>query len=270
VDTTADISRLAGDIAEADKSADVDDDAKELGDLRTDALGATQSVPTAEAGPALEQAQRQNADAALEVEETARGLSKGITLGADEREPSEEAQSELADASKDVESLTIRVEAAGDHLADAVRELDRAVRELIDDPSLTSEGQDRLGTVRKRLIELDRHAMEAIESLEGRVRSEADLLSSRSDELTPEPPDVILDCTSTVSTASDVSVRNMSCEEADALILEAIPNLAPGFTTGAFTCTILGDYGPPSGPILGAEDVRCESGDQAFRFGFAD
>jgi hypothetical protein len=86
-----------------------------------------------------------------------------------------------------------------------------------------------------------------------------------------EPPDVVEDCTSQYyPNVTDLSVRNMDCAEADALTSQAIQALAPSFSIPGYSCSILGDYGPPEGPILGATDIRCESGDQAFRFSFGD
>ena len=42
------------------------------------------------------------------------------------------------------------------------------------------------------------------------------------------------------------------------------------FTVGDFQCEIRGRSGPDSGPILGAEDIRCSSGERSFRFSFGD
>jgi hypothetical protein len=55
------------------------------------------------------------------------------------------------------------------------------------------------------------------------------------------------------------------------LAIEAVGVLAPSFTVGGYSCTILGDYGGPEpGVIYGASDIRCELGDQAFRFDFSE
>jgi ABC-type transporter Mla subunit MlaD len=197
-------------------------------------------------------------------------LGEAIAARREKHEPSDEASAELAKQSRDVDRLVVRVSTAGGELADAADELSQALREIGADSALTTEAQQRLDSIRRDVPTLSRNAERAITSLKRAVRSEADALFALSEDLKPEPPDVVLDCTSTVETASDVSVRNLSCEEADALILQAIPALAPSFSVGEYTCTILGDYGPRDGPILGAEDVRCESGDRAFRFGFAD
>jgi hypothetical protein len=84
--------------------------------------------------------------------------------------------------------------------------------------------------------------------------------------------DIVEDCTSeSAPNVTDFSVRNMSCEEADALTAEVVQSLSrQPFTAAGFDCQILGQYAPDSGPILGAEDIRCTSGDRAFRFSFGD
>ncbi|MFZ0256461.1 MAG: serine/threonine-protein kinase, partial [Gammaproteobacteria bacterium] len=89
---------------------------------------------------------------------------------------------------------------------------------------------------------------------------------------TLQPPDVVDDCISEYEpNVSDMSVRNMSCAEGDDFVLAAIQDLQPGsFQSAGFTCQILGRYGPPEGPILGAENVRCAEGDRAFRFSWGD
>lgn len=56
----------------------------------------------------------------------------------------------------------------------------------------------------------------------------------------------------------------------------AVRPLAQGATVDrwrrhrGFSCQILGRYGPPDGPILGAENVRCAQGDRAFRSSWGD
>ena len=89
---------------------------------------------------------------------------------------------------------------------------------------------------------------------------------------TLQPPDVVDDCVSEFEpNVSDMSVRNMSCAEADDFVIAAIRNLQPGtFESAGFSCQILGRYGPPDGPILGAENIRCTQGDRAFRFSWSD
>lgn len=89
---------------------------------------------------------------------------------------------------------------------------------------------------------------------------------------TLQPPDAVNDCVSEFEpNVSDMSVRNMTCAEADDLIIVAIQNLRPAtFQSAGFRCQILGRYGPPDGPILGAENVRCAQGDKAFRFSWGD
>jgi uncharacterized protein (TIGR00288 family) len=89
---------------------------------------------------------------------------------------------------------------------------------------------------------------------------------------TLRPPDVVEDCVSELApNVSDMSVRNMSCTEADDFAIAVIRDLPPGtFERAGFSCQILGRYGPPDGPILGAENIRCAQGDRAFRFSWGD
>jgi hypothetical protein len=63
----------------------------------------------------------------------------------------------------------------------------------------------------------------------------------------------------------------MSCNEADALTGEVIQSLSrEPFTAAGFECEIRGPSGPDTGPILGAEDITCQSGDRSFSFSFGD
>jgi hypothetical protein len=84
--------------------------------------------------------------------------------------------------------------------------------------------------------------------------------------------DVVEDCTSkSAPNVTDLSVRNMSCEEADDLAGDVIGSLSrKPFTAAGFDCEILGGSAPDSGTILGAENIRCISGDRAFRFSWGD
>ena len=89
---------------------------------------------------------------------------------------------------------------------------------------------------------------------------------------TLQPPDAVQDCVSEFEpNVSDMSVRNMSCAEADDFVIAAVQDLRRGtFESAGFSCQILGRYGPPEGPILGAENIRCAQGDKAFRFSWGD
>ena len=111
------------------------------------------------------------------------------------------------------------------------------------------------------------------------TRSEARQLARRATRTLEAPasaleePDVVEDCVSAYGpNVADLSVRNMDCSEADDLTGAVIGALQPGvFEAAGFTCQILGDYGPSDGsPILGASDIRCTQGDQAFRFSWGD
>jgi ABC-type glycerol-3-phosphate transport system substrate-binding protein len=91
-------------------------------------------------------------------------------------------------------------------------------------------------------------------------------------EPTTTTTDTVEDCTSkSEPNITGLSVRNMSCEEADKLTADVVQSLSrKPFSAAGFECEILGQSGPDTGPILGAEDIRCTSGDQAFRFSFGD
>lgn len=264
------VNRLTEDLADATERAQVEQIERELRDARAHAEQIADRTTTGSASRSLRAAAQADADAAGELEETAAALAAAIAAGEPQREVSEQASSELAGEARNVRRVKIRVEAAGDELDLAVRQLRDALGALRSDSQLEAGAKRRIREVRNDIAVLGADARQAVSLLDGRVESEADQLRARSEELKPEPPDVVLDCTSTFVTTSDVSVRNMSCAEADGLILQAIPSLAPSFTVGEFGCTILGDYAPANGLILGASDVRCESGDRAFRFDFAD
>jgi hypothetical protein len=79
-------------------------------------------------------------------------------------------------------------------------------------------------------------------------------------------------CTSkSAPNVTDLVVTNMSCEEADSLTGEVIRSLShEPFTVAGFECEIRGRSGPDEGPILGAEDITCTSGERTFRFSFGD
>lgn len=269
-DLSVELTRLVDDLGSVERVSRAKDLERELADIRETADELAADVGSGPGSASLASALRASSDSAQELEETAAALAAAIEERTRERDPSEQASAELARASRDVKRLTIRVSTAGADLRRALRSLEQALGELAADPSLDTESQERVAAVEQQLARLARDAERATDALQGKLKAEAELLVERSEELTPEPPDVVLDCVSTVETASDVSVRNMSCEEADTLILQAIPSLAPSFTVGEFSCTILGDYGGSEGLILGASDVRCASGDRAFRFGFAD
>jgi hypothetical protein len=70
---------------------------------------------------------------------------------------------------------------------------------------------------------------------------------------------------------TDLTVENMACEEADALVGDVIQSLSrEPFTAAGFECEIRGRSGPASGPILGAEGIHCASGERSFTFSFGD
>ena len=236
-----------------------------------EAEAAAVALDPSQAQRLLDRAGQSLARASDELSQTAGALAKALAADSADLDVSEEAQARLANAARAVKRYTIRVQAAGDALASASHQLSQTLRRLAGDQALSVGEQTRLRKLREGVKSLDDRAKEAMPGLAQTISSLASRLRQRSGELTPEPPDVILDCASGYETVSALSVRNLSCAEADPLVLQAIQALAPSFTVGAYSCSILGDYGPQDGgPILGASDIRCESGDQAFRFSFAD
>jgi len=241
----------------------------DLGELAREAERATGKPSTNPVERKLNRASEHLADAAEELSLTARELGKAAKLRDREQEPSEMAQTALAEAATRVDRLAVRVGDAKASHGKAFKLLSDGVGDLSDDPSLGSEASS-VNALGRRIAKVEESAASWFQALRKTVSTESRTLSARSEELTPEPPDVVLDCPSAYGTVSDLSVRNMSCAEADAVVIQAIPVLAPSFAVAGFSCSILGEYGPPGGPILGASDIRCESGDRAFRFGFAD
>jgi hypothetical protein len=79
-------------------------------------------------------------------------------------------------------------------------------------------------------------------------------------------------CTSkSAPNVTDFSVLNMSCDEADALAGEVVGSLSrQPFTAAGFECEIQGGSARTTRPIVGAEDIRCTSGEREFRFSFGD
>jgi hypothetical protein len=204
-------------------------------------------------------------DAAKSLAKLAHDAGPLYAAAATEREPSVEAQDEVVELAADIEGLSSRLDEPDKQLKRSMK----AARAALDGvtPELSSEETSRVAALRVAFSGgafVD--ATSAMrDSLAARARS------LRGEVASLEPPDVVSDCTSQYEeTVSDMSVRNMDCAEADAIIIQAIPVLAPTFSVAGYSCSILGDYGPPGGPILGASDVRCESGEQAFRFSFAD
>ena len=88
----------------------------------------------------------------------------------------------------------------------------------------------------------------------------------------PTGPETTTGCGSTSApNVTDVTVENMTCEEANDLIADVIQSLSrEPFTAAGFECEIRGQSGPDSGAILGAEDITCTSGDRTFVFSFGD
>jgi hypothetical protein len=181
-----------------------------------------------------------------------------------ERAPSAEAQDEVVEVAARLDRLRDGLDAPERALARSALTARRAL--LMIQPDLSSDDLEEVAALKVALARAARgHPLGDV----------ADALADRAAALNEqvaalEPPDVVLDCTTDYVTVTEMSVRNMDCAEAEPLVLQAIQALAPTFTIPGWTCSILGDYGPPGGPILGATDVRCVAGDRAFRFNFAD
>jgi chromosome segregation ATPase len=258
-------------LAEADDAGDLEKakgDLKEAGRLAEQAASA---LDPSRAERLLDRAGQSLSRASDELRQTATALGDASKQATADLQVGEDAQAQLADASEEIKRYSIRVEAAGKQISSSIFQLSQGLHELAQDENLDAADRQRLRKLRDGLKGLDSKAQAAVAQLGQTIDSQASRLRQRSVELTPEPPDVILDCVSSYETVGALSTRNLSCAEADPLVLQAIQALAPSFTVGAFSCSILGDYVPTDGgPILGASDIRCDSGEQAFRFSFAD
>lgn len=249
---------------------------KRIGDLQgdtTEALGMIAALDRNEAVAArqLERANEANLDVATDLESIEQEVGEGRSALDEDQEASEEASERLASLSTGVEGLGAQVDGAKRRASNGVSELEQAIAalstELEGSNELSEEDRSRLETVEQNLQGLDNRLRKAFGSLGSATESLGGELSSRSEEL---EPDVILDCPDDPPNY-EISVRNMSCSEATSLISQVSGTLQPSFTAGEFSCSILGEYGGPEPDVIyGASDVRCESGNRAFRFDFSE
>lgn len=242
----------------ADPHKRLDEIAADADELAAEARGGTPAdAAAAEAASRLGEAAKRLSALAAEMEQV-------YGAAAAEREPGVEAQDELLALSGRLDELAGRLTQPRAALREATVQARRDLNELT--PRLDNSQLDALTTLK---VTFARGTEEGeLPELQKALQNRAAVLADEVAEL--KPADVIADCTPGAQTVTDFSVRNMDCDEAEAIVLDAIPVLAPSFSVDGFSCTILGDYGPTDGPVLGATDVRCEAGEQAFRFGFAD
>lgn len=249
VELSGEIEALLVDVASADRGKQLDRASQRLRDIEKGVAELPGGGAGADAKSKTDIARKAARRLLAEIDPIVDGLPALVDGEAVERQPGLEAQAEVEALATTAEKLKARAQKA-----------------------------ERLAAV------LDESLSTTTESSSGEIARAAKLLSrsigARGRELTAlavslEPVDVITDCTSEFNTVSGFSVRNMDCSEAEALLIEAIQSLAPSFQVGSFSCSILGDFGGSTGAdgeeiILGAEDIRCEDGDRAFRFNFAD
>jgi hypothetical protein len=249
----------AGDAAEAGRAAR----RLEEGARRARALAGR--APDTRAGRAAKRSLNELAAAAEDLARTAGRVQELYELAAAERTPSAEAQDEVVEIASRLDRLRDELDAPERVLARSALTARRAL--LIVQPDLGPSDVEEVARLKVALARAARG---------NALGDVADAIADRSAALNEqvaslEPPDVVTDCTSEYyPNVTDMSVRNLDCAEADALTSTAIQALAPSFTIPGWSCSILGDYGPPGGPILGASDIRCVAGDRAFRFSFGD
>jgi hypothetical protein len=256
-------------ISELESAAGADDVARASKDLeatvrRSRAL-ARDSQGGAGAAPAIRRSSARLAAAAVALDEVAADMRDLYEQTDLEREPSTESQDRVVELSQQLAKLRQRLEGPTESLRAAAAAAQRALASLQDE--LASDQVSEVARMKVAFARASRK--DALAGVDEALARKASELTDRVDAL--EPPDVVDDCTSQYyPNVTDLSVRNMDCAEADALTTQAIQALAPSFSIPGWSCSILGDYGPPEGPILGATDIRCESGEQAFRFSFGD
>jgi len=252
------------DLAAADHAADVDRAARRLEERARRARALAGRTPDTRAGRAGRRSLNELAVAAEGLTRSARRMQELYERAAAERAPSAAAQDEVVEIASRLDRLRGGLDAPERALRRSALTARRAL--LMARSDLDSGNVEEVARLK---VALDRAARgHALSDVEDAIADRAAALNGQVAAL--EPPDVVLDCSTDYVTVTELSVRNMDCAEADPLVLQAIQALAPTFTVSGWSCSILGDYGPPGGPILGATDIRCVSGDRAFRFNFAD
>jgi hypothetical protein len=222
-------------------------------------------APDTRTGRAAERSLNELARASEELAGTAERMRELYEQAAAERAPSAEAQDEVVEVAARIDRLREQLDGPERALARSALIARRAL--LMVQPALETEHVEEVAALKVALARAARgHALGDVEE------ALADRAAALSDQVASlEPPDVVLDCTSEYyPNVTDMSVRNMDCSEADGLTSAAIQALAPTFSIPGFSCSILGDYTEIEGRILGASDIRCVSGDRAFRFSFGD
>lgn len=253
------------DLAEADSPADAKEARKDLQAIgrQADALvkgdGEEQpSIDTRRALLKLQIASAKLVDLAIDMENLYREA-------AIERTPGEEAQNDVVDLSQRMTKLKDQLKEPSKAMRGSALATSQALRAIA--PDLDADQTTELATLKVQVASAKR--VSGLDGISDALDTQAGALADQVASL--EPPDVIEDCTSQYEpNVADMSVRNMSCAEADALTSDVIQALAPSFSVDGYSCSILGDIGEYDGVILGASDIRCESGDQAFRFSFGD
>lgn len=203
----------------------------------------------------------------------ARALDRAATLARElakledeanrDRVASPESQSELAALAADAEDLQPVAERVGklqeQHLS-ALRRLLRSAQRIA----------RRAGVVAPTDVSADLRGDPALsEDLSAAVSRVSATISSLAGNLAPAA-DVVVNCGDDPGIYR-LSARNLTCDEAHQLAVASVGALAPTFTVAGFDCAILGRYaGPEPGVFYGADDVRCEQGDRAIQFDFAD
>jgi hypothetical protein len=259
------VEGAVADLASAEDATDADRAAARLEEDARRARVLAGRAPETRAGRAAKRSLNALATAAEDLSRTAAEMRELYERADAERVPSAEEQDEVVELAARIDRLRDRLDAPERALVRSALTARRAL--LMAQPDLGAEDVEEVASLKVALARAARGR--ALGAVEDALAERAEALSDQVAGL--EPPDVVLDCTSEYyPNVTDMSVRNMDCAEADALTSAAIQALAPTFTIPGWTCSILGDYGPPGGPILGANDIRCIAGDRAFRFSFGD
>jgi hypothetical protein len=274
---TAALSRQLGELAnELVRGTDPDGTGRNLEVTRSRTNALIARARSAEEFPRVDQLLVSANQSNLAATEDLSGLRDLLAQGRRELAASElvseEASSDASDLADQMDQAATKASESRRHVLDGLADLRRAVAalsaQLQEDGSLSDEARSQLSQTQANIRELSRQTVSAFAFLGSSTAELQSDLEARAEELTP---DVILDCAGDFPNVTEMSVRNMGCEEANGYVERAIVVLAPdSFSVEEFSCSILGPYGPQTGPILGAEDVRCDSGDRAFRFSWGD
>jgi hypothetical protein len=259
------VDGAVSDLAAAEGAEDADRAADRLAEGARRARALARQTPDTRVGRATKRSLNALAAAAEDLSRTAARIRDLYAAAAAERTPSAEAQDEVVELAARIGRLRAELEGPERGLARSALTARRAL--LAVQPDIGPDDVDEIARLKVAVAQAARGG--ALGDVSDALADRATALNEQVTSL--EPPDVVEDCTSQYyPNVTDLSVRNMDCAEADALTTQAIQALAPSFSIPGYSCSILGEYGPPDGPILGATDIRCESGDQAFRFSFGD